>query len=187
MVFTPGTNTLLIFPTIGTGRHSPPSGHTPLTTILRYSNLYLPYSSTKKRLLPTVLNFPLYNYQRTKHLRIWAGIWSYLIYFSPFSHGCVSSRRGHSWPSILSKYDASRMLCGGRLINPPIWLLDGKHRRTWRLVILWGGSNLMLHEPTSGDLSYSSSNATTYLEEEHGTYLIAPLSATYFLDQQWIV
>ena len=69
-----------------------------------------------------------------------------------------------------------------RTYSPPIWLLNGKNEVLTTHDIMGIKGSLMIGEVMAKATCQSSNtNETAYLKEKEGTYLIAPLSAT-FLD-----
>lgn len=83
---------------------------------------------------------------------------------------------------FLSKQPDATQAIWWKTYSPPIWLLNGKNEvlKTHDLMGMKGP--LMLQEVAAlATCHLSTDNATAYMNEKEGTYLIAPLSAT-FLD-----
>jgi GPI mannosyltransferase 4 len=115
------------------------------------------------------------------HLRIWAGIWIAFNVFFGLLMGVY--HQGGIVPTqvFLSKQPDATQAIWWKTYSPPIWLLNGKNEVLKTHDIMGMKGPLMLREVTAlATCHRSSSNDTAHLEKE-GTYLIAPLSAT-FLD-----
>lgn len=83
---------------------------------------------------------------------------------------------------FLSKQPDATNAIWWKTYSPPVWLLNGKNEVLKTHDMMGMKGPLMLKE--LGELAtchIPSDNATAFLEEKEGTYLIAPLSAT-FLD-----
>lgn len=117
------------------------------------------------------------------HLRIWAGLW--VTFNLVFGVLMGVYHQGGIIPTqvFLSNQPDATQAIWWKTYSPPIWLLNGKNEVLKTHDIMGMKGPLMLkevsalatcHNPSSGD-------ATAYQEEKEGTYLIAPLSAT-FLD-----
>ncbi|TVY31487.1 GPI mannosyltransferase [Lachnellula subtilissima] len=116
------------------------------------------------------------------HLRIWAGLWIAFNVIFGLLMGVY--HQGGIIPTqvFLSKQPDATQAIWWKTYSPPIWLLNGKNEvlRTHDIMGMKGPS--MLREVGALATCHKpSTNATAYLEEKEGTYLIAPLSAT-FLD-----
>lgn len=84
---------------------------------------------------------------------------------------------------FLSKQPDATHAVWWKTYSPPIWLLNGKNEFLKTHDIMGMKGPLMLRELNALATCHKpSSNTTAYLGEKEGTYLIAPLSAT-FLDQ----
>jgi phosphatidylinositol glycan class Z len=84
---------------------------------------------------------------------------------------------------FLSKQPDATNAVWWKTYSPPIWLLNGKNEVLKTHDVMGMKGPLMLREVAALATCHlpKSSNATAYLGEKEGTYLIAPLSAT-FLD-----
>ena len=83
---------------------------------------------------------------------------------------------------FLSKQPDATQAIWWKTYSPPIWLLNGKNEVLRTHDIMGMKGPLMLRELSAlATCHISASNTTAYLDEKEGTYLIAPLSAT-FLD-----
>ncbi|RDL34979.1 uncharacterized protein BP5553_06910 [Venustampulla echinocandica] len=116
------------------------------------------------------------------HLRIWAGLWvAFNIIFGVLM-GVY--HQGGIIPTqvFLSNQPDATQAIWWKTYSPPIWLLNGKNEVLKTHDIMGMKGPLMLREVSALATCHKpSSSATAYLEEKEGTYLIAPLSAT-FLD-----
>jgi phosphatidylinositol glycan class Z len=84
---------------------------------------------------------------------------------------------------FLSKQPDATHAIWWKTYTPPIWLLNGKNEVLKTHDIMGMKGDLMLREVSALATCHNASpNATAYLEESEGTYLLAPLSAT-FLDK----
>jgi phosphatidylinositol glycan class Z len=116
------------------------------------------------------------------HLRIWAGTWiAFNVFFGLFM-GVY--HQGGIIPTqiFMSAQPDATTAIWWKTYSPPIWLLNGKNEvlRTHDIMGMPGPS--MLKEiSVLATCHLSSENPSAYLDEKEGTYLIAPLSAT-FLD-----
>ncbi|TVY58405.1 GPI mannosyltransferase [Lachnellula suecica] len=116
------------------------------------------------------------------HLRVWAAIWIAFNVFFGVLMGVY--HQGGIVPTqvFLSKQPDATQAIWWKTYSPPIWLLNGKNEVLRTHDIMGMKAPLMLKELGAlATCKTSSSNATSYLEEKEGTYLVAPLSAT-FLD-----
>jgi phosphatidylinositol glycan class Z len=83
---------------------------------------------------------------------------------------------------FLSKQPDATQAIWWKTYSPPIWLLNGKNEVLKTRDIMGMKGPLMLQEVSALATCHKPSvNTTAYLGEKEGTYLIAPLSAT-FLD-----
>ncbi len=83
---------------------------------------------------------------------------------------------------FLSKQPDATQAIWWKTYSPPIWLLNGKNEVLTTHDIMGMKGPLMIREVAAlATCHITSQNATAYLDEKEGTYLIAPLSAT-FLD-----
>lgn len=83
---------------------------------------------------------------------------------------------------FLSRQPDATQAIWWKTYSPPVWLLNGKNEVLRTHDIMGMKGPLMLREIGALATCYKpSENSTAYLEEQEGTYLIAPLSAT-FLD-----
>lgn len=115
-------------------------------------------------------------------LRIWAGIWIAFNVFFGLLMGVY--HQGGIVPTqvFLSKQPDATNAIWWKTYSPPIWLLNGKNEVLKTHDIMGMQAPLMLKEVNALATCHKpSSNETAYLDEKEGTYLIAPLSAT-FLD-----
>jgi phosphatidylinositol glycan class Z len=116
------------------------------------------------------------------HLRIWTGIWILFNVFFGLLMGVY--HQGGIVPAqvFLSKQPDATQAVWWKTYSPPIWLLNGKNEVLQTHDIMGMKGPLMVRElHILATCHKRSENATAYLEESQGTYLIAPLSAT-FLD-----
>ena len=116
------------------------------------------------------------------HLRIWAGLWVCFNAFFGILMGVY--HQGGIVPTevFLSKQLDATNAIWWKTYSPPIWLLNGKNEVLKTHDIMGMTGDLMLKElGVLATCHVPSTNATAYLGEKHGTYLVAPLSAT-FLD-----
>jgi len=75
--------------------------------------------------------------------------------------------------------DATRAIWW-KTYSPPIWLLNGKNEVLTTNDIMGMKAPLMIREVAAlATCHIPSENATAYLEEKEGTYLVAPASAIY--------
>ncbi|TVY86388.1 GPI mannosyltransferase [Lachnellula willkommii] len=115
-------------------------------------------------------------------LRIWAGLWIAFNVFFGLLMGVY--HQGGIVPTqvFLSKQPDATQAIWWKTYSPPIWLLNGKNEVLSTHDIMGMKGPLMLREVGAlATCHRPSTNATAYLDESEGTYLIAPLSAT-FLD-----
>jgi GPI mannosyltransferase 4 len=117
------------------------------------------------------------------HLRIWAGLWILFNLFFGLLMGVY--HQGGIVPTqvFLSKQPDATHAIWWKTYSPPIWLLNGKNEviKTHDIMGMKGSS--MLRELSAlATCRIPITNATAYLDENEGTYLIAPLSAP-FLDK----
>jgi phosphatidylinositol glycan class Z len=83
---------------------------------------------------------------------------------------------------FLSKQPDATQAIWWKTYSPPVWLLNGKNEVLTTHDIMGMEGSLMIREVESlATCHVVSENATAFLGEKEGTYLIAPLSAT-FLD-----
>jgi phosphatidylinositol glycan class Z len=116
------------------------------------------------------------------HLRIWAAVWVAFNVFFGLLMGVY--HQGGVIPAqvFLSKQPDATTAIWWKTYSPPVWLLNGKNEVLATHDIMGMKGPLMLQELVAKATCQSSNtNETAYLEEKEGTYLIAPLSAT-FLD-----
>lgn len=114
--------------------------------------------------------------------RLWTGIWILFNAFFGILMGVY--HQGGIVPTqvFLSKQPDATHAIWWKTYSPPVWLLNGKNEVLTTHDIMGMKGHLMLEELAALATCYKpSENATAYLEETEGTYLIAPLSAT-FLD-----
>jgi phosphatidylinositol glycan class Z len=116
------------------------------------------------------------------HLRIWAGIW--ITFNVLFGLLMGTYHQGGIVPTqiFLSKQPDATTAIWWKTYSPPIWLLNGKNEvmKTHDVMGMPGPS--MIKELIAlATCHLPSPNQALYYEEKEGTYLIAPLSAT-FLD-----
>ncbi|TVY16763.1 GPI mannosyltransferase 4 [Lachnellula arida] len=115
-------------------------------------------------------------------LRIWAGLWIAFNVFFGLLMGVY--HQGGIVPTqvFLSKQPDATQAIWWKTYSPPIWLLNGKNEVLSTHDIMGMKGPSMLREVGALATCHKpSTNATAYLDESEGTYLIAPLSAT-FLD-----
>ncbi|CAL3965829.1 hypothetical protein PZA11_002674 [Diplocarpon coronariae] len=116
------------------------------------------------------------------YLRLWAGVW--LLYNVFFGILMGVYHQGGIVPTqvFLSKQPDATQAIWWKTYSPPIWLLDGKNEVLKTHDIMGMKGALMLQELAALATCHKpSGNVTAYLEEKEGTYLVAPMSAT-FLD-----
>ncbi|CAG8955275.1 hypothetical protein HYFRA_00011257 [Hymenoscyphus fraxineus] len=116
------------------------------------------------------------------HLKIWTGIW--IIFNLIFGLLMGVYHQGGIVPTqvFLSKQPDATNAIWWKTYSPPIWLLNGKNEFLKTHDIMGMKGSLMLREVGAlATCHKTSTNETAYLAEDEGTYLIAPLSAT-FLD-----
>ncbi|KAH7321636.1 GPI mannosyltransferase 4 [Rhexocercosporidium sp. MPI-PUGE-AT-0058] len=116
------------------------------------------------------------------HLRLWAGTWILFNAFFGILMGVY--HQGGIVPTqvFLSKQPDATQAIWWKTYSPPVWLLNGKNEVLTTHDIMGMEGPLMLRELGALATCHKpSENATAYLEEKEGTYLITPLSAT-FLD-----
>ncbi|KAF8865764.1 Alg9-like mannosyltransferase [Acephala macrosclerotiorum] len=116
------------------------------------------------------------------HTRIWTGAW--IIFNVIFGTLMGVYHQGGIVPTqvFLSKQPDATQAIWWKTYSPPVWLLNGKNEVLRTHDIMGMKGPLMLREVGALATCHKpSENATAYLEEQEGTYLIAPLSAT-FLD-----
>jgi phosphatidylinositol glycan class Z len=116
------------------------------------------------------------------HLRIWVGLWITFNVFFGLLMGVY--HQGGIVPTqvFLSKQPDATQAIWWKTYSPPIWLLNGKNEVLKTHDIMGMKGSLMLRQLSSLATCHKSpTNVTAYLDEKEGTYLIAPLSAT-FLD-----
>lgn len=83
---------------------------------------------------------------------------------------------------FLSKQPDATQAIWWKTYSPPVWLLNGKNEVLTTHDIMGMKGPSMIREIGALATCYQpSENATAYLDQQEGTYLIAPLSAT-FLD-----
>lgn len=116
------------------------------------------------------------------HLRVWTVLW--IIFNVIFGLLMGIYHQGGVVPTqvFLSKQPDATTALWWKTYSPPIWLLNGKNEilKTHDLMGMPGPS--MMKELTDvATCHLPPSNQALYYEEKEGTYLIAPLSAT-FLD-----
>ncbi|XMA12304.1 hypothetical protein WAI453_005095 [Rhynchosporium graminicola] len=115
-------------------------------------------------------------------LRIWAGTWILFNAFFGILMGVY--HQGGIVPTqvFLSKQPDATQAIWWKTYSPPVWLLNGKNEVLTTHDKMGMKGPLMLRELAALATCHKySGNATAYLDEKEGTYLIAPLSAT-FLD-----
>ena len=84
--------------------------------------------------------------------------------------------------AFLSKQPDATTAIWWKTYSPPVWLLNGKNEFLGTHDMMGMKGPLMLRElVVKATCQTKSANEMAYLEERDGTYLIAPLSAT-FLD-----
>lgn len=131
--------------------------------------------------IPLILSSVQLPKNRT-HLRVWAGVWIAFNVFFGLLMGVY--HQGGVIPAqvFLSKQPDATTAIWWKTYSPPVWLLNGKNEVLTTHDIMGMKGPLMLRELVAKATCQSNSaNETAYLEEQEGTYLIAPLSAT-FLD-----
>ncbi|KAG9229710.1 Alg9-like mannosyltransferase [Amylocarpus encephaloides] len=117
------------------------------------------------------------------HLRIWTGIWILFNIFFGVIMGVYHQGGIIPGQVFLSKQPDATQAIWWKTYSPPIWLLNGKNEVLKTHDIMGMAGNSMLREVGAlATCQKPSSVGKEYLEEEEGTYLIAPLSAT-FLDK----
>ncbi|TAQ88291.1 hypothetical protein B7494_g3377 [Chlorociboria aeruginascens] len=116
------------------------------------------------------------------HLRIWAGIWIAFNLIFGLLMGVYHQGGVIPTQVFLSKQPDATNAIWWKTYSPPIWLLNGKNEVLKTYDLMGTKGPLMIQQLR--DLAtciVPSTNATAYLAESEGTYLVAPLSAT-FLD-----
>ncbi len=116
------------------------------------------------------------------YLRLWAGTW--ILFNLIFGTLMGVYHQGGIVPTqvFLSKQPDATQAIWWKTYSPPVWLLNGKNEVLTTHDIMGMKGPLMLKELAALATCHKpSKNATAYLEEKEGTYLIAPLSAS-FLD-----
>ncbi|KAE8450199.1 alpha 1,2 mannosyltransferase [Mollisiaceae sp. DMI_Dod_QoI] len=114
------------------------------------------------------------------HTRIWTGAW--IIFNVIFGSLMGVYHQGGIVPTqvFLSKQPDATQAIWWKTYSPPVWLLNGKNEVLTTHDIMGMKGPLMIREIAAlATCHKSSENATAYLEEKEGTYLIAPLSATF--------
>lgn len=135
-------------------------------------------------LIPTVPLF-LSSVQLPKnrtHLRIWGAVWIGFNLFFGFLMGTY--HQGGIVPTqvFLSTQPDATTTIWWKTYSPPIWLLNGKNEVLETHDIMGMPGPAMIRElSTLATCHLPSAKQPLYYEEKEGTYLIAPLSAT-FLD-----
>ncbi|EKD17906.1 Alg9-like mannosyltransferase [Drepanopeziza brunnea f. sp. 'multigermtubi' MB_m1] len=115
-------------------------------------------------------------------LRLWAGSWILFNVFFGILMGVY--HQGGIVPTqvFLGKQPDATHAIWWKTYSPPIWLLNGKNEVLTTHDMMGMKGPLMLRELAALATCHKTfDNATAYLDEKEGTYLIAPLSAT-FLD-----
>jgi phosphatidylinositol glycan class Z len=117
------------------------------------------------------------------HLRIWAGIWITFNLIFGFLMGLYHQGGIIPGQTFLSNQPDATNAIWWKTYTPPIWLLNGKNEVLKTHDIMGMKGDLMLREVAALATCHNpSSNNPAYLAESEGTYLLAPLSAT-FLDK----
>jgi len=116
------------------------------------------------------------------HLRIWAGVWIAFNLFFGVLMGVYHQGGVIPTQLFMSRQPDATTAIWWKTYSPPIWLLNGKNEvlKTHDTMGMQG-QNMIKELGQLATCYNTSENATAYLEETQGTYLIAPLSAT-FLD-----
>jgi phosphatidylinositol glycan class Z len=84
---------------------------------------------------------------------------------------------------FLSKQPGATQAVWWKTYSPPVWLLNGKNEvLTTHDIMGMKGPSMLREIGALATCHKPSENQTAYLAEEEGTYLIAPMSAT-FLDK----
>jgi phosphatidylinositol glycan class Z len=135
-------------------------------------------------LLPTIpLILSSVNLPKNKiQLRIWAGIWIAFNIFFAILMGVYHQGGVIPTQIFLSHQPDATTAIWWKTYSPPIWLLNGKNEvlKTHDIMGMRGSAMISELGPLS-TCHVQSENSTAYLAEKEGTYLVAPLSAT-FLD-----
>lgn len=135
-------------------------------------------------LLPTIplllssVNLP----KNRTHLRIWAGLW--IAFNAVFGILMGIYHQGGVVPTqvFLSNQPDATTAVWWKTYSPPIWLLNGKNEVLTSHDMMGMPGPTMLSELSAlATCHLPPANQTLYSKEKEGTYLIAPLSAT-FLD-----
>lgn len=114
--------------------------------------------------------------------RLWAGTW--ILFNLIFGILMGVYHQGGIVPTqvFMGKQPDATQAVWWKTYSPPVWLLNGKNEVLTTHDIMGMKGPLMLQELAAlATCHRPSDNATAYLQEEQGTYFIAPLSAT-FLD-----
>jgi phosphatidylinositol glycan class Z len=136
-------------------------------------------------LLPTI-PLILSSFQPPKnrlHTRVWAGTWIVFNLFFGILMGTY--HQGGIIPTqvFLSKQPDATIAIWWKTYSPPIWLLNGKNEvLTTHDIMGMPGPNMLKELSALATCHLPSANQTLFYEENEGTYLIAPTSAT-FLDK----
>lgn len=117
------------------------------------------------------------------HLRVWVGIWVAFNLFLGLLMGIYHQGGVVPTQIFMSSQPDATSAIWWKTYSPPIWLLNGKNEVLKTHDVMGIPGPQMLKElGVLATCHLSSGNLTAYLEEKEGTYLIAPLSAT-FLDR----
>lgn len=117
------------------------------------------------------------------HLRIWAGIWILFNVFFGVLMGVYHQGGVIPGQLFLAHQPDATTAIWWKTYMPPIWLLNGKNEvLTTHDTMGAPGSEVLSSLTTKATCHLKSTNLSAYQDEKEGTYLVAPLSAT-FLDQ----
>lgn len=117
------------------------------------------------------------------HLRIWAGVWITFNLFFGLLMGVYHQGGVVPTQIFMSAQPDATTAIWWKTYSPPIWLLNGKNEvlKTHDIMGM-RGLHMLKELGAVATCHLKSENATAHLAEKEGTYLVAPLSAS-FLDK----